>query len=193
MYKAILAGMVIGLGGLGFLKFNGDLVGCLLLSTGLVLAKEMRFYIWTGGGKRANVNGLIGNLIGVMMIVFLGFNLDWASRSAYFMLAIGPGVKDIYTVIAQGIFAGVLLQIFIKVNDLATEWLTGILFGVVGSRLFILELMRVFLKGDDLWRGALYLLIVLFSNLIGSNLISAKRRSKNDRSVQNKRRDSENG
>ena len=169
----MLGGAVLALGGLGYLRFNGDLIGCLLLSASFLIVKELRFYIWTGVARKHWIDGLLCNLIGIVMVACLALNLDWATRNAYFM-TLESLDTNIYTVIAESIFAGMLATLLIRSRDGATVLLVGILFGIVGPRLATLELMYILLGGGALPKGLLYLFAVFVCNMLGGFFVSGK-------------------
>ena len=179
--RSVLAGIFIGLGGLGFLAVGGGIPGAIIFTFGLLCVVYSGSLLFTG---RAGYIGtklrwkdlgiiLFGNVIGAWIVSLIargsGVGVDYAA-------ALVSGRLDIslFQVFMKGLGCGLIIDMVVWFW-LEKNTIIPILFGVplfilTGMLHSITEPGYIFTAGILSWRILLYWILVVFGNFIGCNI-----------------------
>ena len=178
--KSVLAGIFIGLGGLGFLCLGG-IPGAVIFAFGLLCVVYSGAFLYTGkagyfgrelGFKELGII-ILGNVFGVGIIALLsrwaGVGVDNAAALISGRLQISLG-----SVFVRGIGCGLIIDIVVWLYK-EKETIIPILFGVplfiLTSQLHsIAEPYYILTAGILSWRILLYWVLVVLGNFIGCNI-----------------------
>ena len=179
--RSVLAGIFIGLGGLGFLAVGGGILGAIIFTFGLLCVVYSGSLLFTGragyigtelGWKDLGVI-LLGNVIGAWWISFLarggGVGVDYAA-------ALVSGRLDIpfFRVFMRGLGCGLIIDMvvwFWREKNTIIPILFGVPLFILTSQLHsIAEPFYILTAGILSWRTLLYWVLVVLGNFVGCNI-----------------------
>ena len=179
--RSVLAGIFIGLGGLGFLAVGGGIIGACIFTFGLLCVVYSGALLYTGRagyiGKELGWKDLgiilLGNVIGAWWISFLarggGVGIDYATA-----LISGRLEIPFFRVFIRGLGCGLIIDIVVWLWR-EKQTIIPILFGVplfiLTSQLHsIAEPFYILTAGILSWRILLYWVLVVLGNFVGCNI-----------------------
>lgn len=172
MFKSILAGMVIGLGGYAYLMIDNKILGALLFSIGLLSVLKFNFNLYTG--KVCNIQYLnkplplvvvlIGNFIGTMIMSLL--TLQKTQDIAYQLMTVKLN-KSLLQVICDGIICELCIALAVKSKDVYIVIMAVMVFILTGAEHCVADMYYLFASGNVTLRKLLFILIVVIANTIG--------------------------
>lgn len=172
MFKSILAGVVIGLGGYAYLMIDNKILGSLLFSIGLLSVLKFNFNLYTGKVCQAHylnkplplVLVLIGNFIGTIIMSLL--TLSKIQDIAYQLMTAKLN-KPLLQIICDGIICELCIALAVKSKDVYIVIMAVMVFILTGAEHCVADMYYLFASGDVTLRKLLFILAVVFANTIG--------------------------
>ena len=173
--KAILAGIMIGIGVIAKTVVEDPYLGAFLFSLGLLSVFELQLNLFTGkvGFKEISWKdkGIIflGNALGMAFIIVLYCNTPGFIASIQSAAAV-KFAKPWYAVFAQGIICGMLIHTATraKINKIITI-LCIMIFILIGAEHCIADLTYIYLSPS--WIALGKLVLIILGNIWGARLV----------------------
>lgn len=187
LIKAIIAGILVGIGGILYASASNKVIGAVLFSFALLLIVSRGYNLFTGKVgyllpyKKGNLKDLgitvFGNVIGVFSISSL-FLLSGKSETITNanQLFLSKLDQEWYEVLVLAIFCGFMMYIAVDTYSKIKNQLTAVLivvfavviFIVVGFEHSVADLVYLVLGTVFTFKALLFIIIVMIGNLIGA-------------------------
>ena len=190
LLKAILAGVVIGIGGIAYLSVESTYIGSVLFGIGLFVIMTFSFNLFTGKVGYAPEKGVeyildiavifIGNFIGTAITALLvGFTRHKGISERAFKLCETKLGDNLVSILILAFFCGILMYIaaegFVRIDGdfmkALAVFLPVVLFILAGFEHVIANMFYFTLAGAWSLKAVLYLLIMTLGNSLGGMFI----------------------
>lgn len=183
--KAILAGIMISIGGMVFLSAEQKIVGALLFSTGLISVVLLGFNLFTGrigyvldSSKTENIDtalSVVGNLVGCIIVGLINSPVGNVVK-----MCEGKLDKSLLRALIDGVFCGLLIYVCVQIYKKHGK-LIGILlciptFILCGFEHCIADMFYMINARIFTVDSVLFVCTVVIGNTVGGLLIPALRK-----------------
>lgn len=176
--KSLLAGFLIGIGGIAYLSLENHIIGAILFSFGLVTIIARGYDLYTGKIGYTNFNQipsmllmLLGNFIGVILIGILAINIGLVADD----ICIGKLSKDCFMVFLQAILCGFLMYLGVdttkKTNNPLYAMMAVIIFILTGAEHCVANMFYFTVYNQWSWDVVWFMVVNIIGNSIGSILL----------------------
>lgn len=176
--KSVLAGFLIGIGGIAYLSLANHIVGAVLFSFGLVTIISRGYDLYTGKIGYATPKDttsmflmLLGNFIGVILIGILAININLSADE----ICIGKLSKGCFVVFLQAILCGFLMYLGVdttkKTNNPLYAMMAVVIFILTGSEHCVANMFYFTVYNNWSWQIVWFMVVNILGNSIGSILL----------------------
>lgn len=176
--KSILAGVLIGIGGIAYLSINNHIIGAIFFSFGLIVIIAREYNLYTGKIGYIHFNQipsmflmLLGNFIGVILIGILAININLSADE----ICIGKLSKNYLVFFLQTVLCGMLMYLGVdttkKTNNPLYAIMAVIIFILTGAEHCVANMFYFTVYNNWSWQIIYFMIINIIGNSIGSILL----------------------
>lgn len=179
MMNSILAGFLIGIGGVAYLSLESHIIGAILFSFGLITIIARQYNLYTGKIGYLNTIKeipsmliiLLGNFIGVILLGILAVNTNLSADD----ICINKLSKSYLQVFFQAILCGFLMYFGVDTTNKTNNPLYAVfavtIFILTGAEHCIANVFYFTVYNKWSWNIIIFILINIIGNSVGSILL----------------------